>query len=414
MRLLRIFLVGGLVVLGGCLTQTDRWLVENLSPAEKAALLVDRSLQAYQALVDSESLGGVASVRATLDLALKTDPGNPRATEALNKLDAFVQRRQSEARARVQALVTKPSLTDREKFTLVVLVRQLEQLAVPGVDLAPLTSQAAPIRVEVIQTLLKNLVAAEAAPSSGPNAIKSIKAIASVIHDLGAVDPPNPQLRAAAQRLEVRVNTLTSADLESANKTLQARDYPATVRTLDRIEQTFDAAGSLPPSQFTDLRYQTLYAWAQSLFNAKAYAEASSRVNDALALRATPEAAALREKISQAAAFRDWDAEYDSLDRQIDALVRSGDLPTAWNLVITGAARLKKDATKTRIEARKKAVLDAVHSLYEAGVKAYNDEDYAAAKAAFDTVAAIDPGWKLTKSYQDKARAKVQFLGGNP
>lgn len=406
--------VGSLVFLVGCLTPTDRWLVENLTPEEKAALLVDRSLAAYQSMVDSDRLEGLASVRATLDLALVTHPGDPRATEAQRKLNAFVEKRQSEARARVQTLVAKPALTDREKFTLVVLVRQLEQLAVPGVEIAALTSQAAPIRAEVIQTLLSDLATAERAPTQGPNAVKSIKAVASVIQDLSAVDPQLPEVQAARARLETRVDAVTKADFDLAAQSLRSRDYPATLKTLGRIDQAFDAAGVPSVSQVVELRYQTQYAWAQALFTAKSYAEASSRVADALSLRATPEAAALREKISQAAAFRDWDAEYDALDKQIEGLVRSGDLQTAWNLVITGAARLKKDATKARIEARRKAVLDAVHALYETGVKAYNEEDYATAKAAFDTVAAIEPGWKLTKSYQDKARAKAQFLGGNP
>lgn len=410
--LLRTVLVGSLVVLVGCLTPTDRWLVENLSPEEKAALLVDRSLAAFQVLVDTENLEGLATVRTTLDLALKAHPGDLKATEALRKVNSFVEKKQAETRTRVETLIAKPRLTDREKFTLVALVRQLEQLAVPGVDLSGLTAQAAPIRAEVIQTLLTNLAAAEAAP--GTNAIKAVKAISAVLQDLGAVDPRHPEFLASRQRLDARVNALVDADLVLATKSLQSRDYSGTLRTLGRIEQTLEASGTPAPPQVSDLRYRTLYAWADSLFATKAYAEASSRINDALALRASPEAAALREKISQAAAFRDWDAEYDALDRQIDNLVRTGDLQTAWNLVITGAARLKKDATKARIEARKKGVLDAVHTLYETGVRAYNEEDYATAKAAFDTVAAIDPGWKLTKSYQDKARAKAQFLGGNP
>lgn len=414
MRLWRIVLVGSLAVVVGCLTPTDRWLVENLSPEEKAALLVDRSLMVYQTLVDSDRLEGLPGVRTTLELALKTHPGDPRATEALKRLNAFVEKRQAEARSRVQALVAKPTLTEKEKFTLVVLVRQLEQLAAPGVELAPLTAQAAPIRAEVIQTLLARLAAVEAASVSGATSVKAIRDINAVIQDLGAVDPEHPEVRASRQRLEARVAALVDTDIGLATKSLQARDYPATMRTLGRIDQTLDAAGSTSTSQVADLRYKTLYGWAESLFAAKAYAEASSRINDALALRATPEAAALREKISQAAAFRDWDAEYEALDKQIDALVRAGDLQTAWNLVIAGAARLKKDATKARIEARRKAVLEAVHGLYETGVRAYNEEDYTTAKAAFDTVAAIDPGWKLTKSYQDKARAKVQFLGGKP
>ena len=73
---------------------------------------------------------------------------------------------------------------------------------------------------------------------------------------------------------------------------------------------------------------------------------------------------------------------------------------------------MKKDDTKGQATARRKQILDGVHVLYDKAVKSYNEEDYAEAKLGLDIVVAVDPGYLLAKSYHEKAKSKIQALGG--
>lgn len=406
-----------LLVLTACVTPADRWIADHLSAREKAALLVDKGLAAYDRMVEADDFTAAPGIKATLQLALETDPLEPRAPDALKRVDAFLTRRQNETKAEVKTLVGKSSLTDREKYQLVVLVRQLEALSVPGVDLSQLVKQTATIRAEVLKKSVQNLADAEKALGKAqgePAAGKALAAISQAIGALRAVAPLSNEAESAARRLTGELDVRAKADLSKARGARQAKDYSAATKALDHIEKTLVPPGYRPGPEVADLKYQVSFEWARTLFEARKHGEAASRVGDALEVRVTAEALDLREKINQAASFRDWDAEYEGVDRQLADLVQAGDLKTAWNLVNSTLPKLKKDATKTRLATRQKQIVDGAHELYEEAVRAYSEEDYGEALAGFDTVAAIDPRWKLTKAYLDKARAKTQVLGGVP
>jgi hypothetical protein len=407
--------LGAAVVLAGCQTPGDRWLADHLSPREKSTLMVDKGLATLEQVADEGDLSLIPSVQAAFRAALSVDPTDPRIIEAQKKLDTYLAKRRTEGQARLKVLTDKASLTDKEKYTLVVLVRQLELLAPPGLDLSKVSAQTAPIRAEVLRKATLAVTDAEktlAAAKTETLVAKALSRVYKAIGDLRQLDAKNPDAEAAAGRLSTELNRRAKVWLDAGKKAWLARDYQGAIRSLDRIDQVLTGAGYQPTAQADEVRYGASLDWARALYNDKKYGEAGTRINDALAVEATPDALDLREKIIQAASVRDWDAEYDALDRQLDSLIKAGELKTAWSLAASTSARLKKDDTKAQLAARRRQILDAAHDVYDASIASYNDEDYGDAKSGFDLVAAIDPGWKLTRAYQDKARARLQLLEG--
>lgn len=405
-----------LLSLAGCLTPADRWLSENLSVRQKADIIADRGVEQYNQMVDLDALARIPAVRNLFTTALSVDPLNARATEYLAKVDAFLTKRQTETVTKVKSLQTRPTLSAKDKYQLVVLVQQLQVLAPPDFDLTKLSAQTAPLRVEVLKKSSQDIAEAEKALTAAKTEAalgKALSAVRNAIDALRVIDPKSADADAASVRLAAFLDARNKADLDLARKSLSAKDYAAATKALDRVEQARSGAGAAAGDELSGLQYDVALAWARDLFAAKKYPEAGARINDALQVRVTPEAKDLRDKITAAANLRDYDAEYDALDKQLDSLIGAGDLRTSWNLITQTGPKLKKPETKNRLAARQKQVLDAAHALYDAAVQSYNDEDYREAKTWFDTVALIDPAYQLVKAYQDKAKAKLQALGGN-
>jgi len=408
-RFCLLWIVVALLGVVSCQTPVDRWLADHLSDREKSGILVDKALDAFQKAQDSNDLVSIPGIKATLQLADSLDPTNPQIVETQKKVEAYLNRRVAESQNKVKALSDKGSLTYKEKYTLVVLVQQLQVLSPPGVDLSKLGTQTAAVRAEVVAAETKAVAeAAKTEAAAGKALANEYKAIAS----LRQVDPRNSDADAASSQLTKELATRAQAYLDAAKKASAAKDYPAADRALDKIDQVLAGAGYQTTSETDSLRYTLSLDWARALLADKKFGEAAGRVNDALAVQVTSEALELREKIAQVSSVRDWDAEYDALEAQLDALIKAGDLKGAWNLQNETGPRLKKDDTKTRLAVRRNQILDAVHARYDSALASYNDEDYGDAKAGFDVVAAVDPGYKLTRAYQDKARARLQLLEG--
>ncbi|MEI8094688.1 MAG: hypothetical protein WCG80_10775 [Spirochaetales bacterium] len=401
------------------LSPSEQWIKDNLSVREKSDVLVDKGTALYAQMLDEDSLKYIAKIKTILETALKADPANQRASEALKTLDTFVTKRQTDAQNKVKVLTAKSAatLSEKEKYDLVVVFQQLQLLAPPNFDLKKLNDQVTPIRTEVVKTKSANIQDYET-KLQNPKFESSAGKMVSLMHDeivsLQVVDPTNAGAKAATDWLDKFLVARNQTDLEAAKKAYAAKDYSTAAKTAGRVEQSLAGIGSDNTGEVDALLYKVYFDWAKDLLTAKKYGEATSRVGEALNLNSTAEALDLRDKIAKASLTRDYDAEYDSIDKQLASLIAAGDLKTAWNLANSTGNQLKKEDTKTKLSGRKKQILDATHALYDAAVASYGDEDYREAKLGFDVVVAIDPAWQLVKSYQDKAKAKLQALGGKP
>lgn len=397
-----------------CQTPADRWISEHYTAEEKAGLLVEKAQRTFEAMVDRDDLSDLPVLRAALQLAQETAPGNTKVRQASQQLELYVTQKRTDSQATVRTLTAKPSLTDKEKYRLVVLLRQLEQLSAAGLDLSKLNAQTAGIRAEVVKKTAETLVVAEKAvlaARTDTETIRSVASTAAAIEALRQVQGPTPEVNKAVERLAAYVVSTEKTGLELVAKAVKLQDYSSASKALAQVTKLYAAAAIEPGPALDGWSYRIALEWARVLFNAKKYAEASSRISDALAVQSTAEALDLRDKITQAATFRDWDGAYDDLDRQIEALIRGGDWKTAWNSVVTTTQRLTKEENKTRIAARRKQILDGVHELYDRSVAAYNEEDFPEAKTGFETVVAVDPSWKLSRAYLEKVKGKLQALG---
>lgn len=406
-----------LAALSGCLSPSDKWLTQNLSPSEKAGLITARGQSLYETLLEKDDLSLIPSVRSVYATALLADPGNEKTLEAQKTLDTWVTKRQTDAKGKAASLTAKKPelLTEKEKYDLVVVFRQLKVLAPPDFNLVELETKVAPLEAEVIAYSTKRILTYEqslAVAKSEASIAVILSSIKNSIAALVLIDPKNPEAAAAEKRLSLSIEEHLSSNLADAKKALTAKSYSDAVKALAVVDKTLTSVGAEPPEDVQKLRYQVYFDWAKSLFDSKKFSEATSRINSALAVKSTEEALDLKVKIGRSASARDFDAEYAAIDKQIEGLIKSGDFDAAWSMIGTTLPQLKKDDTKAQATSRRKQILDGVHDLYDSAVKSYNEEDYAEAKLGLDIVVAVDPGYLLAKSYYEKAKSKIQALGG--
>ena len=406
-----------LATLAGCLSPTDKWLTQNLTASEKSAIIASRGLVLYEKLLAEKDYTLVAQIRAYYATALVADAANSKTLEAIDALDAWLTKRQSDAKQTAATLTAKKpeTLTEKDKIELVLVFRELKGLAPPDFDLLALEARVAPLEVEVLALFTKRIESDEKALAAAKTESAKTPLFVSLKNSVAALqklDPKNPDVASAEARLAASLNAHLAISVGDTRKALGAKNFAEAVKALIVADKTLAAVSLDPPEDVQKLRYQIYFDWAKNLFDTKKYSEATSRINSALAVQSTDEALDLKVKIARAATTRDFDAEYAAIDKQIDGLIKSGDFNAAWSMVGTTLPQLKKEDTKAQATARRKQILEGVRSLYEKAVKSYNEEDYAEAKLGLDIVVAVDPGYLLAKSYHEKAKAKIQALGG--
>jgi hypothetical protein len=224
------------------------------------------------------------------------------------------------------------------------------------------------------------------------------------------VDPGNGDARGSRESLHDELAALCRRHADAANdltgkrKFEEARAEVAALAGLNRkLDGQFDA-------EVKAAGYALNYRWAASLLAQKEYPRAEARVDAALSFDRTPEAAALKRRISDIRAQQDQEASFDSGLQEIDRLIGSGDLVSAKRR-IDSLTRVTRDAAKLdTLDDRRDKVLSSLKDIYDKGVAAYRDERFKDAIDSLQTVVLVDVNYEQASDYLDKARAKQKLL----
>jgi len=167
-----------------------------------------------------------------------------------------------------------------------------------------------------------------------------------------------------------------------------------------------------PNPQIQTLKYQIYYGWGTELFTAKKYQSASDKTAMAIAVNRSTEAVALKTKISNAASVRNYDAEISDILESVDALLARGDLTGAQDAIQTNLPKLKIQANKNSLSAKKDAINSQLKKLYQDGIALYNEEDYEGALQKFRIVVKVNSAYEQAQAYVDRSTTKVRALTG--
>jgi hypothetical protein len=156
--------------------------------------------------------------------------------------------------------------------------------------------------------------------------------------------------------------------------------------------------------------YSLNYSWAKSLYAQKDYNTADVRVDAALAVKRTDEAAALKKQIAAVKAKVDAGVSFDASLQEVDRLIAADELVSA-DRKIDSLARVTTDQAKVAsLDDRRQTITDKLKDVYDRGVQAYRDEDFKEAIDLLKTVVGIQVDYEQASDYLDKAKSKQKVL----
>lgn len=415
-----VLLLAGILAatLVSCATSgSNAFLINETTPQEKAQFLFSEGKDRYQTeILENNNLAMLPKVRQFFTEALALDPLHPEAQKYIDDLDAFRLKKLNSYKASAQRLAASGKRTPAQDYELVYDAKLAGDLDAGDKDVQKLASSIKDVRTSVIAGKEKDLAAALAKIEAEKNqqaAIKQIKDASRILADLKKVDPANKAASDADAKLNAKVDAFVQKDMDAANKALAAKKYADAEAAILRVERTFAAVSQKPEASATALKYQIYFGWASSLFDAKKYQSASDRAAVAVKTNRTLEAVALKAKIDKAASAHDFDADIADILAAVDARIASGDPAGAMALIGDNLGKLKVQANKDNLAAKKDAVRAQLKAIYQDAIGLYNEEDYEGARQKFKAVVTADPGYEQAQAYLDRTETKIKALAGN-
>jgi hypothetical protein len=413
--LLAATLLSAALLLSGCAGLSDAlFLLRRLDDPAKARALTEQGVAGYQLyLVKRGEYDRLAEVRSFFEVALRYDPANQKAKAYLELVDGY---RSTETRKRVreaEQLLKKGKRGQEEDYALCVAVARAWQLAPEGEEVSRLHTQTAEVRVELTTLYLERSRTTRAQVKEGTPPATREKLFIEAFRDVNrvlAIDPGNRAARSEAESLRPTVNGIFAGRLEQARQLIakssftEARREAALLEELNRrLEHAFDR-------EVADLAYSLNYRWAKSLYERRDYTGAEIRLDAALAVRRTEEAAGLKRRIAQARAKSEAGSTFETGLAEVDRLLAQGDLAGAFRRSERLAQSTQDRARLAALEERRERIRRELPGLYAKAVDFYRAEDFGKAVQTLEVVVAIDVEYEQAAEYLDKAKTKQALL----
>jgi hypothetical protein len=403
-----------LIALSGCISQDNLFLVQKLDDEAKAKALTEQGIEAYNLLlVRRGDYGKAAEVRDYFTVALRWDPENDLAAQYLDMVDNFKAAKTREKLKEAARLYSKQKRKEEEDFSLQVDLRTASRLDPQNKDVVKMSRDTASIRVGLVETYLSRSKSAVAKIDKGAPAVTREAAYVEAFQNASraaAVDPDNGEARARTDALRGELARIFAVHADSARtltgsgKYEQARAEVTVMVDLNRkLDGKFDA-------EVRSASYTLNYRWASALFAQKDYPRAAARVDAALGTSRTPEASALKRKVSEARGEKDREVSFEAGLQDIDRLIAKQD-PVGAKRRIDALARLTTEQEKLdTLDNRRDAVHGLLKDIYDKGVAAYRDEKFKDAIGFLQAVVQVDVDYEQASDYLEKAKAKQKLL----
>jgi hypothetical protein len=414
---LALIVAGGCALVSSCVTsRIDTFLVNELSPKEKAAILFDRCVKTYnEDVIGKGDVSSVNRLRADFNEVLDLDPLNTDAEKYIADLDSWADRRFALYLKNASALAASAKRTDAQNYDMILAIENAARLKSGNKDVTKLQTSTKDVRANVIQTRvnqLKDLQLKIKTENDQQKLVKLIRSSDALLDQINAIDPNNGETKTMRKETDARVKELVEKDLKIAREKLEAKKYADAETALLRADKSVAAITNEKNAEVQDLKYKLYYSWGSSLYSAKKLQSAGEKANLALKANETREAALLKAKIDKAATTRDYDADIDDILSSVDSLLAKGDPASALATIKSNLPNLKMPANKASLSAKQDLVFAQRDRIYKDAIALYNDEDYEGARQKFQIVTAIDASYEQAQSYLDKANTKIKALSG--
>ena len=414
MRRILIVLAGVSLLVFGCTSANDAFLLKALDDQSKAQALTNEGIQEYDLhLTHRQEIERIPQIRQYFTVALSYDPENTQAQQYLQLVDNYKSQKLSANVTGATKMLAKAKRTDDDNYALFVSLQTASRIDPADQNVKKMLSDTSQDRSKLVDSYLaKSKALIAQINDQTPDAVREKASMDALSYAKKAldVDPGNSAAKSQLASVKALVTRLVAArsaaigQLIAASKFTDARAQVSSLNDLNRrTSNSFD-------SDVSAASYSLNYAWAKSLYAQKDYSTAESRVDAALAVKRSEEAAALKRQIAAARTKSDAGASFDAALADIDRLIGAGELVSANRRLLAVQKATTDQAKLTALDDRRQTIIGKLKDVYDQGVQAYQGEDFKTAIELLQTVVSIQVDYEQAGDYLDRAKSKQKVL----
>lgn len=409
-----IFVVAIPLLVLGCTSANDAFLIKALDDQGKAQALTNEGIQQFDLhLTHRQEFDQIPQIRQYFSVALSFDPGNTQAQQYLTLIDNYKsQKLQSNLNTATKTLA-KAKRTDDDNYALFVSLQSAARVDPGDPNVKKMLGDTSQDRARLVDTYLAKSKASLASLTDKSTDAAREKAYIDALSSAKKALDVDPKSAAAQGQVTtvkeelvkiVAARTAGIQKLIAASKFADARAQVATLNDLNR------RTGNSYDADVRNASYSLNYSWAKSLFAQKDYVTAEVRVDAALTVQRSEEASALKRQIGAVKTRADASVSFDATLEDIDRLIASDELLSAHRRIETLAKATTDQSKLATLDDRRQTITGKLKDVYDKGVQAYQDEDFKTAIEYLQTVVGVQVDYEQAGDYLDKARSKQKVL----
>ncbi len=405
------------LVLSACVSIAvdDAYAIKALDARDKSRALEAKGSALFAARVEAGGdLAALDEIRQLFVVALRFDPENKDASSWLLSIEDFRKLRLQENLRSLAELSAARGRSEGDDLALLLAHGAVGILDPTNAEFVRLGKEAAALRKTLVSRLLDRSKAAQARMEAGATLDESGEAcieFEAAARALLYLDPGDVGTKKRSEDSKAALRDLVSRRQERARSAIAAGRFDEATGELAALS-VIDAriagfAGSLIPPLTQELDL----ALARDLYAKGDFVGAKVRVEQAIALKPSEEALALRAQVDQKLAKVAGSAKavadavaIDASLAEIDRLLITRDLGSASKKLEALAKGQKDPGRISAVNDRRARLRAALPVLYDKAMAAFKLKDFRTAIPLFEMVVELDPAYQQAADYLSKAR----------
>ena len=412
-KFLPVLVVVPILVLG-CMSTNDAFLLKALDDQAKAQALTNEGIQAYDLhLTHRQEIDQIPKIRQYFVVALSYDPGNTQAQQYLTLVDNYKSQKLSSNVTSATKMLAKAKRTDDDNYVLFVSLQTAARIDPADPNVKKMLGDTSQDRSKLVDSYLaksRALVAQINDSVPAANREKLSTDALSYAKKALDVDPASGAAKGQVTSVKALVAKLVAAHVTTVNKLLAASKFTDARGEVSDLNDLNRRTANSFDADVSAASYTLNFTWAKYLYVQKDYATAESRVDAALTIKRSDEAAALKRQITSARTRADVGVSFDAALADIDRLIAAGELASANRRILAAQKDTTDQAKLATLDDRHQSIIARLKDVYDKGVQAYQDEDFKTAIELLQTVVAVQVDYEQAGDYLDRARSKQKVL----
>jgi hypothetical protein len=402
------------VVFFGCMSADATFLVKTLDDERKAKALTEAGIEEFDIHVAHRGeYDQIPRIREYFSVALHFDPSNDQAQQYLSLIDNYKNKKVKASLAVATKTLAKQKRTDDDNYTLYVSLQTAARLDPANTSVQKMLGDTSQDRSKLVDGYLsksRDAAGGVDAKSSDAAREKAYTDAYQYAQKAAAVDPKNAAAQGQVSSTKGALSKIVATRTASIQKLVAAGKYADARTQLTALNNLNRKTGNAFEPDTKTAAYTLNYTWARTLYGQKDYATAGVKVDAALSVSRTDEAAALKRKIDQQRTQADAIVNFDSGIAEVDRLIGAGELLAAHRKLIALDKVTTDPGKQSQLDDRTQKIVAGLKDIYERGVEAYRDEDFKATIDLMQTVVGIKADYEQASDYLDKAQSKQRLL----